>query len=414
MENKLLLPFDFDQIGTTQVLTLPSKNIEALQRAEYLDTFGFWQSLTGLFGYMKINRLGKYTLNHLKADSGMWNQWKNCAGMTINGGVKNGSTEITPIPHYFLDSFCDDELLESCFESLIRWQESGDRSMLTPEATRYLNLLVRTWQEGAYMGLRKTYALANLHDSATVAYDAGATTEDINRFKSADTDLKSYLALMVELATGDYPNANDATLYDAADFNASGSFIGDLMTVYADTKAASSSKLQGLINSGGRKVVGNKVFQACIVVSNSFYNAVIEEYNTQISTAMTNGQRITVADETASGITQRVYRLDGMIIVPLDEINGVDEILAGTTHYFGIWASGNVSLGGSFTRLPKESGDVGLKVSRNTDFVQVGTDANGLPIYESHRWFALSQALLATAIADATMVTGHVLYVEPA
>lgn len=412
MENIVpILPITFTGDFSQQMITVPSSNVQRLQRSEYLDTFNFWQALTGLFSYMKLNTSGKYTINKMKAKSLLLNQYRSCAGYTANGGIVNGKQEFDAIPHYFFDTFCDDELLNSCFEALIQWRENGSKDMMSPEAVEYFDEIVRTWQAGAAQSLRNTLAIANLHDLDSAALSPDATNEDKNQLKSANLDLLGYIALQNSLAN-EYPNLDVAGSFNSGDFTDDGVFTGDVLAIVDDYRSASSSQLSSLIVSGISNI-GVMSSQAVIVASPSFYHAVVRAYNTQQNQLMTNGQRITKTVETAAGITQNVYRIDGMVVVPLAEVSALDHVLLGNTHYFGIWTSGNVNLGTSFSSIPRLD-NIGLQIVRNTNVIPVGVDENGQTKYDYGRISALSHALLATAIADPTMNIGHTVYREPA
>lgn len=146
-----------------------------------------------------------------------------------------------------------------------------------------------------------------------------------------------------------------------------------------------------------------------LVVSDFYFNAIVDQYNFETVQTATNRTRIQTRDfgGEQSPTPQRVYYIDGRLpVIPLDDINGFDEFLKGDTHFMGIIASGNIQLGASFSSLPEdiENHDIGVSVTRNNDKTR----------NDYGKYTVLSHALSKVAIADPDYAVASITHTTPA
>jgi len=336
----------------------------------------------------------------------MWQPYTSCS-YSPTGSITIGTRELEPDPMYMKEMFCHDIFLESAYEHMIEYATSGNVD-LTPEGTMIFNQLIDELLANAAYGFRITAATGQLYNVDSVSYSPENTANITDLFKRTHGTIKGWLKLAKDLAAAEYPWM-DLPVVAPSDFDATGSFTGNILDLLDELKANARGPLRQLINRGGIVQQGRFSFYPLVLVSTSYFNAIVDRYNFESTQVATNRTRITMREfggET-SPTPQRVYYLDGMLpILPVDDVNGFDPYLAGDTHFCGIVASGNIQIGASFTSLPQdvENNDMGVLIARDND-----------PVSNSFGQYAvLSHALAKTAIADPNYFVGAITHTTPA
>lgn len=402
-----LVPFEFTPGDSMNVIEIPAEKMNVLVRNEYEDTFDFWQQLSGLRSFMRMNRLGKFTVTDVKGYSGIWGQMSGCSFLET-GGLAFGTREITPIPIYDLSAWCSYDTIGEVYETLLRW-DNGDID--ESSVISIWNIFVKELMANSTQSLRNTFTtnkLRDLTDDAVyvAAPDATQTTR-IAQLKavSASHALKGELALIEETYASDnsryaHLKVGGNSFVVAGDFT-NGVYTGSVKTKLNEIKAAAPSKLRNLINSGGSMTTNGKEFKAVVGLSNSYYSALHNEYNAQIDQVATNGMRITKERVTVGNTTREVFYYDMMLVVPLSEVSGLDDLFVADTHVMGIFGSGILQNGHSFGKYPSnvETNQVGYRLEMGKTIASTGVVA-GVNTYETGKFKALTQGLAATALAD--------------
>jgi len=384
-----------------------SQELNELQRAEYADTFGFWQSNYNLYSYMRMNQFRKYILHVPKAHPFAWQPYKSCS-VSETGSLTMGQRELEPERIAMHEKFCHDELFDSAYEQMIQYSEGGNVE-LNGEGVTMFNALVDEILANAALGFRLTGAVGGLYDLSSVAFDADtpATLRDL--FTRTHDSFQGWVKLAFDLAsTGEAPWLNTPT-FDDTQFDSTNTYTGNVVDLFEDLKANAPRPLRQLINRGGMLSRNGQNFMPLIVVSDAFYNAVVRYYNDESEKVATNRMRIVkqVVDNPNPGTPRFVYWLDDQLpIIPLSDLNGFDLYLAGDTHFAGIVASGNIQIGASFAQLPQdiENRDIGVLIARNDD-----------PTRSDYGKYSVrSFGLAKTAIADVDYMVSSIRYTEPA
>jgi len=357
-------------VGDNRGFAFDCKELNTIARAEYQDTFGFYQNTFRIFSYMKLNRLRKYVVNQIKGTPLVWKTWTGCS-YDNTGTLTHFRKELIPQAAYMRESWCHDELLSSFMEHFIDWPESGDIQDLSPEGISTLNTLTNELMANAAEGSRISLLGGSMYDVNAVEPADGTSAEEFSAFKKTHGTFKGIVKLAYDLADSGLNPWLNLGLTDPTDFDESG-FTGDILALYDQLKSAASSKLKKLINQGGIVRSGLFNFLPLFVVSDSFFNAVVSKYNDLQAQAATNGVRITqrIFGAANSATPQVVFYIDGVIpVIPLSQVNGYDEYINADTHFATIVASGNMQLGTSFGEIPEniENPNIGLMVERNNE-----------------------------------------------
>lgn len=377
-------------------------DMNSLARRRYMDVFEFWQRMFGVYGWMKINQLFKFTVYSPKGYPLGWQEYKSCA-YDETGQVTLGKRELSPSAVYWRTRFCHDELLDSCFKHFLRFNEDSSIG-LTADG----NELIRAVSDEiiANAGLSARYALTsgNFYDLATTPLSVDNTakiTADLNKTYPAVT---GWVKLVFDLAAAGKPWLNQTAPGSAADFDGDGNYVGDILVLFDNLKKGARSPMRQLVNQGIQFSAGGvRSFAPLFVLSDSYFNAVVQAYNDQATQIATNRVRITqVSAPNASGMPSIYYMIDGRIpIVPLSDICGFDEFLGVQTHYAGLVASGNIQLGWSFSDIPDniENKPVAMQIGRVTDITRS----------DLGMWTFLSHALMVSSIADADFMSSVIV-----
>lgn len=368
-----------------------TSELNSIARNRYMDTFGYYQSVFNLFGYMRMTKKYKYQVHTIKGSPLVWQPLTNCS-YEPTGSLSVGKKDITPDEVYMNEQFCHDELMDGCWEHFLNYTEGGDIE-LDPTGIAAFNLMTDELLANASLGHRLTLTSGQLYNVDTVAMNPAATAKQVDLFKRTHGTSRGWVKLFMDLSLSGYPWLNKA-LVNASDFDQFG-FTGDILALYDEMVDLARKPLRKLINHGGIIQDGRFGFFPLAVVSDSFFYAVKQKYLQIKASVATNEMRITKRRVEVPGMTHPVfvYYFDDMIpIIPLGEISGYDEYLAVDTHFFGLVASTNIQLGHNFgaVDLNIEGTNIGVMIAKQTDITQ--------PNYGSYTW--LSHGLMKAALGD--------------
>lgn len=400
MEELLIQPSFID--SQAPQLLFPAANLNALVSNEYAHTFGFWQSMFSIFSYMKMTRLGKFTLHDIRGTPLVWQPLKGCVS-DATGSLRMHKREIFPCAAVLKEKMCWDELLGSLFEHFLSFE--GAAIELDANGIKLVNEALRTLMINAQMGARMTLTSGNLYDvdESTVNYNPENTLDHIKLFKATYFTCDGWMKKLIDLATDGELHCNVADFFSGKT-DTSGLYNGNFVTDIDALKAAAKKKMLQLINSGGIVAGSGRVFTPVVIVSDDVYSQVVVRYNTESALAAQNQRRL-VRESITTGTGTRpnlVYYIDNMPIIPLSEIGGYDAYLAGTTQFIGIVATGNIQLGMNYDLLPGLGGD---QIAMIIEYSKRVEDY-GMQYYLAH-------ALFANGIVDTDYIVAAQAYTEP-
>lgn len=381
------------------------RTLNKLSRARYQDDFGFYQSRFNVFSYMQMNSRRKFVVHYPKGSPLVWQKYQGCT-YDNTGSISLDRREITPDPIYMREQFCHDSLLDSCFQHMINYTTGGDIT-LDEEGVRIFNMLVDELMTNAQLGFRMSALTGQMYNVETVEYSNDNTANLTELFKKTHPSVKGLIKLAYDRAQIDAPQLNVNVVNDS-DFNAMGQFQGDPIEVVEAIMDKAKKPLRQLYNRGATISNGRFTFAPLIIASDGYYNAFLDKYKAEGDLSMTNRTKLSkrdLAPENSNMPMEVMYLYDRIPIIPLSEINGFDQYVAGDLHTLMVVGSGNMQIGASFSSLPQdiENRGIGVMIGRNDD---MHDDAYGT-------YTVLSHALAKTAIADTDYMAGTIKYVKP-
>lgn len=374
-----------------------TKDINTIARQRYMDDFGFYQSRFGLFSYMKLSKLNKFIINNIKGHPLMLQPMNSCS-IEPTGSLRIGKRELEAVPAVIKEKFCWDELLDSCFEHFINFSEGGEIEM-DEDGMAMFGLLMDEMQANAALATRLSLTTGRFYDVNNVDYNAQNTAELKSLFRKTHPTWEGWVKIAYDAAQSDFPHlnvdyANSSVVNYNTDFDDQGNFKGEISDVFDGLKEKATKSFRKVINRGGVIAGGRFRFTPLFVVSDSFYSAVIREWNAlanQVATTRSRLKEVTVGGENGS-VPQSIMYIDNIPIVPLSDISGFDEYIQSNTHFAGIIGSGNINLGLSFSDIPQNVEDgIAMMFGHVSDMTR---DDYGTYVFLSHM-------LGRAAIADA-------------
>ena len=386
-----------------QQVALPAKNLNIFMKTEMQDTFGVYQRLFGLYSYMRLNKKRKYTIHTLTGNPMIWQPAKACS-FDPTGALRIGKRSFEPCEAKMNEEFCDDELMNSCFDHLNTL--SGGRKTLDAAGVAVINEAVRTIAQNATLGARLTLTGGQLYDPSKVKFNSSATQEIKDLFRKTANTCRGWVELAREMGEKKkYSHMNLQNIFGEDDFDGT-KFSGDVvLDIYDKLLEQAPNKLCGMIDEGG--VIGNTGELSSIplfVLTTHLYKCLAAQYRKECR-AVCRDPRLTQREftvNTGSGSRViKVYYIDDTPVIPLHDLNCYDEYLTGSTHLAAITVGGNIGLGASFDALPDaEKPGVGILLEKQTSIKDAGKIA------------MVSQSLFAVTIADSDCFVGSQVYAE--
>lgn len=391
----------------TQTMAYPAANLNFFMRDELHDNFNFYQTQFGVYSWMQLNDLRKYTLHTMSGTPFLWQPHKTC-GWDPTGSLRIGRREFEPCNAKINEEWCYDELFDSCYKHFLNWNGSGPIS-LKAEGVDMVNKLTQTLGENATLGALLTLTVGQLYDPDAVTFKEKTNANIRDLFTKTVGTCRGWVELVRELGNeAQYRHMNVPGLFDpAADFSGD-RYIGDPIALFDNLRDEAPADMQGLMNEGG--IIGSVAgdFMPIFLVSASVYNAIAEQYRTQkvlnpslnISNPRLTREKYGVTTGRGTSRNIHVYFIDDVPVIPISALNQYDKYLTGTTHFAALTVSGNISLGGSFGEIPDlETSGVGILVQRETNVKDLG------------KYYFAAHALFSAVIADYDYFVGTQVYV---
>lgn len=329
-----------------------SKDLNAIARAQYMDTFDFWQRQFGLYGFMKMNKLNKFIVWSPQGHPLMLQPYNACS-VEPTGSLTMGKRELEPDKAQMFEKFCHDELFDSCFEHWVEFMESGMVD-LDENGRAMFGQLVDELLANAALSVRLGLTSGNFYDVSTVEFSPENTANISSLFTRTHGTFTGWVKVALDASQTNYPWLNES-ITTAADFDENG-YTGNIIDLYDSLRLKAKRPFQQVINQGGISRGGRFSFTPLMVVSDSYFNAVISQWNAYATQTATNRTRLSVREFGAQNgaSPNRVFYIDQTPIVPLSDIAGFDQYVNAQTHFAGIVGSGNIQMGLSFSGIPQD------------------------------------------------------------
>jgi hypothetical protein len=378
-------------------IKFPAKQLNAFALAEIVDSWSTYQSLFKVYNFMELNSMFKYVLHTMSGQPFMWQPHLNC-GWDDTGSIRIGSEELEPCKAKINESWCYDELFDSCFDHFLKWDGRG-AVRLDDNGVAVFNKLVRNMTQQAQLGAILTLTVGKLYDVHNVEFSAKTPANIESLFKRTMNTCRGWVELAREMGEkAGYEHMNVPDVFKASDFQGD-NYVGDAITLFDQLRDNASNELQAMLDEGGVTDSINGLGQVLMLVSSSIHKAIATEYRKQcISNTCTNPR---LSMELMGG--KKIYKIDDIPVVPISHINYADRYLKGKTHLAALTAAGNISLGTSIgeirTNNPLDAG-MGIMIQRDENLQNYG------------KYYFMSHALFSTAIANTDLYVGTQVYTE--
>lgn len=394
--------------GNLQNVRVSSSELNEVQFRMFNDRFSLAQGMWGLFSYMTLNNLGKYTLTNFSTDSGFMLPFESCIGYSPTGNSLSKSRTFQPSPYYDYRQHCSDEFLGSCYQHLMRWQSDGDSPELTGESLTIWNKFIEMQIRGMAQSRRLTQFAGGFHDIANeLRSDLSQEKKDMY-LKGAGT-FRGLLSLLDDMSQDGYPWLNCANLIDPNAWGSNCKYNGDILDDIDQLICEACPELKQIINDGSYTSMDGVRRRAIIVLDRNYYNAVIQKYKDTCQGFQLECNRVTKQTISYKGVPETQYFIDEMPVVRLDSVNDFDVNLKGDTHFMAITMAGNWFLGDSFGSMDDdlENTNTGVKITRNDGFVPVDFKKG---LWSTGKYHIVSHTLLDVRIADPCLTVAAIGY----
>lgn len=388
-----------------QTLIFPVAETNSFAREQIYDNFSFYQRQFGIFQWMPMTKKMKYVIHSAKATPFVWQKNQSCS-WEPTGSLRMDRQEITPCDAKINEQHCWDELMDECFKHLFTWSASGAKTLdATAEAliNQFTEILLENYTYGAYL----TLTAGGLFNFTDQTFRDDVSNDLRSLMKKTNSACRGWLPLLKDTADqgSTFQHLNLPGYFTASMFDGK-EFIGDVVALKDELVAKAKPEMRKALNVGGvnGRAVNGIVPSAVWLVSDSINNRAAQQYNEQsvlnVSTIMFQ-PRLTRREFTNGGATIYVYYVDNVPLIPIDAVSEYDQYLEGGYHFSYLTMGRNIGLGGSFGEIPDiATNQVGIRIQRGTSNAELG------------KYFILSEAMFANAIADVRYVVGSQIYAE--
>ena len=376
----------FDRVN--QALTFATDKVNAFQAAMYMSTFGFYQQMFGVYGYMKLTRYLKYKVYYPVGSPLLWQAHNSCTWSATNT-LSIGEMEIDPVRTKINEELCTIDTTTEVFRAWNEWDGSAEAAV-SAQGMAMTDALTKTMIANATIGAQAQLVAGKVLAAESVS--SGTSSALTTAFGYTKNVVTGYVKAAIT-AGG---NLNDTTnLITAADITSS-VYTGDVLDLYDAYVAQANAKLKMAVQVGAQfnAATGSATYPLWIV-SESIFNAIYAKYEELKSSPMQNEMRIKAVTALFQGVEMTYYKIGNTIVVPEYAATAFTAVTDKKIHFAYLTLSGVIQFGCSFTSIPDiDQENVAIRVQMGTR----NQDA-GLVTFLAH-------ALQAAAINDSDYITG--------
>jgi len=403
---QFLIKPDFTDVGSAATMEFQVGSVNALADAQYNSHLGAYQSAYGMYNYMRFNSTGEYVMHYPTGPSLVIQPHNSCA-WTPQGEFRMAQKSISPYRMKVNVEQCYDELFDSTFERFIEYG-SSDSVGMSEGGVALTDKLTRLILDSTTLGARATLTAGGLFTGA-MSFTDNLPTSIRDAFTRSAAVGQGWITALRALKVQDsakYAHLDDGLIVNGDISQDGEEFTGDIIARFDARVAASPKKLRSAVRNGGRGGFGGRNIPVWMV-SPSMIGGAYDAYLDQGVATATNRPRITtsellVANGRGGTTPLTIYMIDGIPLIPVQEVEVFSEYLSGTPHFEYLTLTGVIQLGGSFGAIPERGGaNVAVRIQRSTRNEDLGKTTY------------LSHMLGAVGINDTDYISGSYRFNEP-
>ena len=337
---------------------------------------GFWERVgADTFEYVTLNKNGEFTVGSISGSPMIFQAGASGCSTTPTRGLSFGTDSVSGNKAHISVSFCETDLLATCFESDYTWHPNGELRLDKSVITKLTKIILDQITSGLFLALIS----GSVYGGDEAKTKNGGTVETTKLFIQT-VDAHVGLTKMLSDNVGKFKNFNVQGLYKETDQDGR-RFKGSVVDIFdALTRQAEKDDLE--IAS----TISDDPENATVIVDNATYSRLKKEYAAQCEGVGVLGKKCKDAIVKEKIGKRTVYYIHDVIVRPVSEITFYDKFVGKTTRLMAITRKKNIVLGGSI----KGRGEnvTGLKLRRQD------TDGGG------NKYVMVADFLLLTHIAD--------------
>lgn len=402
MSAPLIIKPNFNRIQNQA--SFPTNSINVFMQEELRDNFSIYQQKFGIFNWMRLNKMQKYVIHSMSGTPLLWQEHNSC-GWDPVGSLFMNRRELEPCKAKINMEQCYDELFNSCFEHLLSWNGNGTITF-DADATRIWNEITRKLAQGATLGAVHTLTVGQSYNYKNIEFNSKTPDSIKEMFTKTAGTCKGWLELLKAMAASNsiYKHMNHEGILIPEDFDGK-NYTESVVDVYDELKRRGPNELQCLVDEGSVNSFDEVGTSAVLLVSNSLYRAVVQEFNEMcLSNTCLNPRLTREACPTGGGRNIYIFSIDGVPVIPINAPMMYEKYFTGSSHFAVLTATGNISLGGSFANLPEVNGNpanIGMIIEQGKNVQDMG------------KYYFLAHQLFSVSIADSNYVSATQVYAVP-
>lgn len=321
------------------------------------------------YSYMTINKKGRHVLNWLTRNPWVW-QKENFCEFNPMGKLGHDKTSIIPCQGKVNLRVCTDEFLESCFDQLIEWRQSGQKEM-TPELREIMMTVYREYAMAINEGARIVGLLGGFfeQDQIDELFD-GKDESSLAPFKSTLGVCNGVFAEARLLAEKEGLGClNDQSIFKNLEISEDTCLLTEesILKIVDRVKKISRSKggkMKTLVSKKkiratrrGQSVTLHTLFH----VSPFLWESVEQIHTTRCDSAFNPQCRIKQVEVGTGAEMEMGYMIDNIILINTPEVLELEECIDKRILFAYLTFSGNFQLGGSFVDS-RGAGNLGMRI----------------------------------------------------
>ena len=307
------------------------------------------------YSFMKINKKGRHVLNWLVRNPWLW-QKENYCKFTPMGKIGQDRTSVIPCEGKVNLQICTKDFLNSCFDKLVTWKESGEIDM-DDGLRRILMDVYRQYALGINEGARIVGLLGGILEEKQIdelfeSKDEGALVP----FKSTLGICNGVFAEARIAAAKGASHLNNKTIFQGMEIDEETGLLTEASILKAWERTLTIARKQ----KGGLKKLANKkkikvtkngksvTLHAMWHVSPLLWESVQHVVDTRCETLLNPQCRMKEVTVGTGDDAETGYMIDKIILIPTEEVTELEECINGRFLFAYFTFGGNFQLGGSF------------------------------------------------------------------
>ena len=299
----------------------------------------FWQRTGNAFQYVYINEDNEFVVNSISGSPMVLQAGASGCSTKPTKGLSFGSDSLSGNKAHAAISFCEDELLDTCFKGDYKWASDGKLELDPKVITKLTKIILQSISQGLFLALIS----GGTYDATDLSSKENVPLEEAQLYIQT-VGAHVGLVPMLKNESANYPHWNVPSLYKASEQDGM-KFTGSAVKVFEG--------LTSYAEDGGLSVgygVSETPEDYVCVVDTHTYSRIGKEFRAQCENVGTVLQKCKDAIEKRTIDGKKVYFIHDVQIVPLKEIVFYDKYVGQTSRFMAIEKKKNFVLGGSITK----------------------------------------------------------------